>query len=560
MSGNPPPLSVYDPFAQSSGASSTVTFATVLTPSGGDDGAQIIAAVAAVNAAGCGTIIFGPGTFTTYTVGTVYSYLGQFVSCNGLRLISYGAKIQIDPARIFVAPLNDMFTFTDCNNVVVDGFDVVGTLTATNINNANVYGPGFVRFLHGNTNVSMPSNSVTGLVEGASFDNNNAGAYDGLAHTRGIHIGLLRATTCIYGVNAQFSGDDMVIDALMTNKVVRSLFIYGSINVYANVHSKDATSDDVKLWGLTGIGLTNIHINYFMGAESIDKKNNGNLVTLDFLGTAAVTHRNISIHFDVTYAGSATNNTGSSWFQINKYNAAGSAFDTTDRGHILDGLTLSGNITNYPNDGGIGGAEIPSPNSKWGPTLDSWYNIRLVNLSLTNAKFVRIGCAALKGPLLVENFRSDQAFSNLIIQRDNYIVSPNVGPPINGQFKIINASYANQYVISNGDLPSGIVYLGADITLGAGSQGQTIVNTGAGGTITATLPAATVGLSYTFIRVAGFPFRAAPQAADQIRGSSAINKYLQIDAQGYKVTLACTSAGFWDTQYFGNVADISFQP
>jgi hypothetical protein len=267
--------------------------------------------------------------------------------------------------------------------------------------------------------------------------------------------------------------------------------------------------------GIAGYGLTNIKINYVSGADSLNRGNSANLVTLEFIGPPAIAHRNIDVHFDVTYAGSGVNLTGASAFRIYKYTNGGSSFDTVDRGHILDGLTLSGNITNYPNSGAFGTFELPDINSQWGPTLDSMYNIHLHNVSLTNAKLVRLGARAWRGPVLIDNFRSDQAFSTLNIYYDTYNGAPDLGPPRTGQYKIINSSYSNQYTVANGERPSSVVYLVGDLTLGTGTQGQTIVNTGCVGTCTATLPTAVVGLTYTFHRVVAQSLRAAPQAADQ---------------------------------------------
>ena len=569
MSDTPQPIQPYDPFrVGSSGSSSIPSFVTaVLSPSGGDDGAQIIAAVAAVNAAGRGTIIFGPGNYTVYTVGQSYGTLGAFLNCNGLKLLSYGARVAVDPARIFSAGFNDFFTFQDNDNVVIDGFDAVGTLTATNVTNGNVYGPGFLRFRHGNTNVSMPSNRVTGLVAGVSFDNNNAGAYDGNPTTRGIHIGVLRVQTSIYGIDSQYSGDDMVIEALITDTVHRDFFIYGCQNVTANIHSKDAKGDGVKLWSGNGRGLSNIRINYSSDATSTARTNSGSLVTLEFNsdGVNTVTHRNIWINFDVTLPGAGTNNTGFAVFLIRKI-LNGGASDIVDRGHILDGLTLTGSIRNYTNGGaGVGTIDVDNT-SKWGTVLDSWYNIRLENLRLFDSKYCRFSCAALKGAFTVSQFSSiwnGTLAADLVLDQQSYAGALDATYPKAGKIEIRNSIYDNQYTFNSltGNLSSNVIELQADATAGVGwGDGHVITNNGTGATATLTIQPAIVGRSYgPLVRVVTQTFRIAPQAADKITGASAVNKYISLDADGMAIKLVCYHPGVWYVEYYGSPSNVSFQ-
>jgi hypothetical protein len=541
-------------------ASTTVSGATTKIYT--DDGIDIGLAQAAQQSNGRGTLYFPPGIYGTYGKDTPYTFLGVYTSVSNVNMQCDGCTIYISGEHMSSAS-GVAFSFTATTDVTIDGFKVTGEVTTALIVGGGFHGIKFLEFLHDCKNINVPRLTAIGIGVPIEFNNNTTGVYDGLPHTKGVHIGLLDVSTGIYGLASQYSMDDAVIDMLRTDNVTRSLFIYGSVNVTANIHAKDAHFDDVKLWGVAGIGLTNISINYYSGAESLSRANSGNFVTLDFLGPTPVTHRNISVHFDVTYAGSGVTNTGSSWFQVNKYTANGSSFDTVDRGHILDGLTLSGNITNYPNDGGICGAEIPSPNSKWGPTLDSWYNIHLSNLSLLNAKCVRLGLAALKGPVLVDNFYSDQSFSTLILQQDDYIGAPDLSFPVSGgPITILNSNYANQYAVAGSDVPSGIVYVNGtiNVTAGVGSQKQWFYNSGCGGTCTVTIPSAVVGRRFGFARTNAQSFRAAPQAADQIRGASAANKYVQLDANGTSIELICYSAGFWDILYYSSTANVSFQP
>lgn len=542
------------------GASTTVSGATVKIYT--DDGVAIGLASTAIQSNGSGTLYFPPGTYGTYGKGTVYTLLGAFVGLNNLSLMCDGCTLYLSGEHT-VAGSGAAFSINATNGVTIDGWNVVGELTLALAQSGTFHGMEAFRFVGGgaggSTNINIPRARGTGLGLLVEFNNNLAGTYDGLPHSRGIHIGVIECTTCVYVLDAQYSMDDAVIDMLRSDGVLRSMFIYGSTNVTANIHSKDAAGDDVKLWCTAGQGMSNISIRYYSGAESTARSNSGALISPEFVGPTPCTIKNLSLTLDVTYPGSGTNNTGSAVVHFRKYNANGS-FDTTDRGHILDGLVITGSIKNYPNDGGIAGIELPGTDSKWGPTLDSFYNVRITGLSLTNAKLIRVGGSVIRGPILIENFRSDQPFSTLAIYADTYQGAPDFGPPATGQYRIINSSYSNQYTIANGDRPSGVVYMVGDLTLGVGARGQRIVSTGCGSTCTATLPAAVVGLEYTFNRTTTVALRAAPQAADQIRGASAVNKYIQMDVAGEQITLTCTIAGLWDVRYFAATADVSFQP
>jgi hypothetical protein len=564
--GSPALVDAVDAFDEvSSSGSSSSSYATVLTPSGGDDGAQIIAAVAAVNAAGGGEIIF-VGNFTVFSAGTAYTALGQFVNCDGVTLRQVWGKLSVDPTHIYIAPFNDMFTFQGCNNVVVDGFDAVGTLTGTNVTNGNVYGPGFVRFLYGCTNVSMPSNRITGLVAGATFDNNNAGVYNGQPKTRGIRIGVMRVLNSIYGINSQFSGDDMKVGGLVTDTVHRDFFIYGCQDIEANIHSKDAKGDGVKLWSGGGQGLANIHINYSSDPTSTARTNSGSLVTLEFNsdGVNPVTHRNIWINFDIVLPGQAVNNTGYAVFLIKKILNGGNS-DIVDRGHVLDGLTLTGSINGYTNGGnGIGTIDV-DPSSKWGTVLDAWYNIRLENLRLFGSKYCRLSCAALKGALTIDQFSSiwtGTAAADLVLDQQSYTGALDNTYPKSGKIEIRNSIYDNQFTFNSltGNQSSNVIELQSDATAGIGWTGHIIDNNGCGATATLTVPSAIVGRFFgPIVRVVSQTLRVAPHVADQITGASAANKYISLDVTGLAIKLVCYHAGIWAVEYYGETAGVSFQ-
>lgn len=87
-------------------------------------------------------------------------------------------------------------------------------------------------------------------------------------------------------------------------------------------------------------------------------------------------------------------------------------------------------------------------------------------------------------------------------------------------------------------------------TLTTAENGTAHTNTGAGGTITLVLPAATVGLHFMFSVGAAQELRLDPNGTETISLPStgvpgAAGKYLSADAVGESVHLACLKAGNW---------------
>src|SRR5262249_19663569 len=68
-------------------------------------------------------------------------------------------------------------------------------------------------------------------------------------------IGHLDLISTIYGINAQYSGENMVVQLLRTHEVYRSFFIYGTKHVKATIQSTNSTSPyDVPLAASEGVG------------------------------------------------------------------------------------------------------------------------------------------------------------------------------------------------------------------------------------------------------------------------------------------------------------------
>lgn len=249
--------------------------------------------------------------------------------------------------------------------------------------------------------------------------------------------------------------------------------------------------------------------------------------------------RNINLNFNVVWGVGV--GTGGSLFLIRKYLNDNVTVDTVDRGHILDGLTISGYVEGDPNYVGLGLTMGTDPTAIWG-TGDFWYNIAIRDFhfkssTLTNGPFFQLG--SLLGGLRLENFYSDKYC--------RFIQSvAALRPPRVGQYSMANAIFPNRDTHINASIESMNVITmatGGTDTIYSGWSGHVIKD--GGSNVTATLPVSVAGLEYQFQKVTAVTFRVDPNGAEVIRGGGA-GKYLQLTAQGDAVHLCCYTAGTWD--------------
>lgn len=96
-----------------------------------------------------------------------------------------------------------------------------------------------------------------------------------------------------------------------------------------------------------------------------------------------------------------------------------------------------------------------------------------------------------------------------------------------------------------------------DTGIDADMSGGTFHNNTASTGVTYTLPAATSGLKFTFVRIASNYIRLDPNGTNQIRGGGA-GKYLSLDADGTNITIQCAVANIWEiVSVYGTT---SFEP
>lgn len=557
MAGPLKKLKIEDPFALPASSQSSSFFQYV---SMSDGEAVLRVACAALQAAGGGVIAIGPGSMEVFTLGAAgYTSLGNFTNCNGVRILGYGTTLHVTPT--FAAAFNAFFYFTDCNDIVVTGITASGSLTSGNVAAGVLRGPEFCRFVSGNTNISMPQNKVVGLVSAAIFGNSNSA----LAHNKGIQIGNLEVDQCIYGVAAQFCAEDMEIVNLRTDSVYRSYFIYGTSRTMAHVYSKNAKGpQDVKLWSNSGLGNTDAEVWYASDASSTSRPNDQSMIEVlwnhDAGDATVVTQKNVKLHLSVEFPGNGTANTGMNVVMFRKMQTGASAFDTTDRGHILDGLTIDGSIKGYPQFNGFGLIDFDN-NCQWGSTLDSFYSINIEKLHVDSLFYCQFSLAPLKGLMRLSNV---QSLAAMRLVQSNYISALDETFPAAGRISIENCAFTNLRTnATDGSKAVQPIVIGSSVAIPIGWSGQIISSGGALGAIMPTLPSASAGNlalglgPYTFVNASSAgTFRVDPAGAETIIGGGT-GKYLEL-AFGASVTIIPVSVGFW--QIIGSYGATNFEP
>ena len=147
----------------------------------------------------------------------------------------------------------------------------------------------------------------------------------------------IKSTNTHYPYNAQFSGDnaDIKIEA---NTCGRNYFIYGCDNVDIVCTSKNAQKTSF-VSAFEGKGCSNVTVKD-VDVDSTDGQPAANHTTLRFGDGTPAVMRNIEFTFNLV---NPANGWGNS-FEISKY--FGGSPDAVGRGHVLDGVRITGTIDN----------------------------------------------------------------------------------------------------------------------------------------------------------------------------------------------------------------------
>jgi hypothetical protein len=443
-----------------------------------DAGAAITAAANAIQAAGSGTLYFPPGDYLVYNTGTAYTSLAAFSNLKGVNIIGNGARLFI--GQKFTSPYGVMFSFDNCSNITIDGLEIIAP-AQTQAETASKGVEAFY-FTGGCRNINVPSLKATGLIAAMKFYRAPTDPDSYIA--KNINVGALDVTDVGYGVLGQWSGWNMNVGVLNMTRGHRGFYIYGVNNARATINAVDPYATSAVLKSYQGKGCENVFltVNEENTASGPATPNIG--VSIQWAGDNAATvgtHKNINLHINRKYAASeGTDGPALSFYTM----TAADVQDSTGRGHILDGFTLSGTFDGTP----PGLKQIYMSTGSAFDTLNFWYNFKVENLTIINDNTGGYGIAPNLGSLV-----NGATFINIYSPtRPFHVYSPNGAP------STVISSYAPQF--TNGLTENSYVtYIDSVITDNAsyivdggnGTVNKQFFNTKYGSTTITTIPTQT---------------------------------------------------------------------
>jgi hypothetical protein len=307
-----------------------------------DETAAVSAAVAVLNAAGGGTLWFPFGSAGAYNVASVLSStLFTFTSLSGIRLMGEG--VTITDTTVYAGAQNaTLIDFVACKNIHISGIDFVAPVKA---NYATAAGLTHIAFRQGCTVVNIDATFTGGW---AALRPWKANADADTYKSTNIRANIV-TTNVERPLSAEYSGDNSEYRITSTNSG-RSFIIYGVRGVDIRLRQTDTTlSGSAQIGAYGGKGCEDVRI-WIQDRDAIKSSTAIPVLDLQFSDATAAYHRNIELYFDVlANAGNPPGNI----FEIAKYDNA-SAADSTGRGHVLDGLLVSGVMESWSSRGAIG--------------------------------------------------------------------------------------------------------------------------------------------------------------------------------------------------------------
>jgi hypothetical protein len=307
-----------------------------------DDTAAILAAVAVLNASGGGTLWFPFGAAGDYKVASILSStLFTFTSLTGMRLVGEG--VTITDTTVYVGAQNaTLIDFVACRNIHVSGIDFVAPLKASY---ATAAGLTHIAFRQGCSVVNVDATFTGGW---AALRPWKANADADTYKSTNIRANIV-TTNVERPLSAEYSGDNSEFRITSTASG-RSFMVYGCRGVDIHLRQADtALSGAAVINALGGKGCEDVRV-WIQDRDAIKSATDQPLLTLQFGDQSAAYHRNIEAHFDVLANAGAPPGT---ILEIAKYDNA-SAADSTGRGHVLDGLLVTGIMEPWSARGCIG--------------------------------------------------------------------------------------------------------------------------------------------------------------------------------------------------------------
>ncbi|HEU0052327.1 MAG TPA: hypothetical protein VFQ39_04075, partial [Longimicrobium sp.] len=463
---------------------------------------------------------------------------------DGVNVTGMGATLAIAPGRVWKpGETMNAFLFTGCSNVVVDGFNCTGPdLPWT----GEFRGVAFVHLQGRNTNVRMPTNRVRGWLAGLAITRwkREQGGDEVLrGRATNIEVGMLEASNGTYGINCAFNGDGLRVGRLKTDRVVRSYFAYGVRDHRLSIEARNNQATDVVLtsYGEDGVGrgCEDIDIT-LVDHETDDTRWEEHFKVVIGFNQEPTVHRNIRLRLDLAYPPGARNSGGPA-LRIEKRAGTQGAYDTRDRGHVLENLTVSGTIRGRPTfeHEGLLHTERDCAWGVAGPP-DRWSNFLFQNLRIDSPTPSDLVLDALDR-LTLMNVHSTAPIA-LRGQGTRQTTR-------RARIEAVNSDAPNLHeVVRRGVAFYPVVDKALEAPRAAVPEawsGSPVDNRLLAQAADWTLPPARPGLEYTFTRVAPHAVEVRPAGRDRIRGRGA-GEAVRLAAEGAALRLRCVERGTWE--------------
>ena len=360
-----------------------------------DDTTAIKDATAYIQSIGGGTLYFPQGTYRTYSDAST-DPLGDFSSLDGVGIVYDGADLVVD--RTFSGSETIyMFVFSACKNIKLSNTNVSCTQTQP-VGQKTSRGAYLYRFLQGCENISADNTYADSLR--AVWDFHREPADPASYASKLIDIGRTTAVDCGYPLLGSLSGNNLRAQ-LSTLRCGRSYFFTGASDHVVHLRSTNhEASVDCLLATDAGQGMQNVDLKY-VNLDSTTNDLSINCVRVEYQDgqTYAGTFKNIKVDFNIQTTVGVT----ALGFAFGISKTANDLPDPTDRGHVLDGVTLTGNINN-PSGRGIAMLYIGT----WGAG-EFVRNIKIDNLRCFSGAVVNMNLSSLKDVATIQNFTSNTA-------------------------------------------------------------------------------------------------------------------------------------------------------
>lgn len=294
----------------------------------GDDSTSNNTAFARMSKAlyGGGVVEFQPGL--TYRVtGSAGNAVATFTSLQGVKLV--GAALIKDTTTYGAAEISQLFKFVTCSGVYIDP----AMRFQSEVTGVNTKGMEFLKFLQGCSTI-RGGGSFTGGIAAYYYQQNSP--INEAYITTDIDTNLTTVDTYYPSLHERSGNYGRVV--IHATRAWRAWFGFGGgSGITAIVHATDQQGASIISSDSSGVGVHDTTLR-FIDLDSENRNPSSYATALQFYNETPTEFRNIRIELDVKNTEAHPFHAS---FRLNKLNDAGSA-DSTGRGHILDGLVITG--------------------------------------------------------------------------------------------------------------------------------------------------------------------------------------------------------------------------